>query len=505
MSDHSWKNLFDAFARTAKEHSERRAVVAGRVTLSYADLLRSVDGLCESLNNAEVECGDRVAVLLPNGPEFVIATLAIWQKGAVVAPFHVKSHRDELARYLIDCEVKVLLADSQMADLVEALRRGHSAIRSAILSSSETSEWTRHGRSDSRERAGAVADSYRTVTSASAALTQYSTGSTGRSKRITRSHQQLLDEYNTVASLLQITHQDRILAAVPMCHSYGFMNAMIHGFLSGAALFPVKDFFVRDVVRLIERERITSFPGVPVMYQQLAEFSGTADLSSIRCARSTGAPLTADTIRSVMEKYGVAIYQQYGSTETGMISINLGADWETPPTTVGHAIPGVTIDIVDDDRKPVPLGTTGNVAIRSVYASSCYDGDPVESDSYFEAGAFYPGDQGSLDQCGRLELRGRTRRFVNVAGNKVDPMEIELLLQGHPAVSAAIVVGIADAAGGEKVKALVVLKSSTTERELFDYCRSKVADFKCPRVIEFRDEVPRNPMGKVVRKELLDE
>ncbi len=469
------------------------------------DLARRVDELCESLHDAGVQAGDRVAILLPNGPEFIIATLAIWKTGAVVAPFYVKSRSHELARYLNDCEVRTLLSESEAADLVDAVRLKHSGLRSVMLYSSETGQWTGLGGNGIQERERVVTDAYRAVSSESAALTLYSTGSTGRSKRITRSHQQLLDEFAAVSSLLRLTEHDRVLAAVPLNHGYGFSHAMVHSFLSGATLFPVKEFFVREVVRLIEQERITGFPGVPVMYQQLTEFIGEADLSSIRCARSSGVPLTNDTARSLLTRYGVAIHHQYGSSETGMVSIDLSAEPETSSASVGHAIPGVTIEIVDDERKPVAPGVLGHVAIRSAYAAHSYDRDPEQSDSYFESGVFYPGDQGTLDESGRLELRGRTRRFINVAGKKVDPVEIELLLSGHPAVAEAVVVGVPDGAGGQKVKAGVVLRSPSTEREIFDYCRSRVADFKCPRVIEFRGEVPSNVMGKLVRKELLDE
>jgi long-chain acyl-CoA synthetase len=202
-------------------------------------------------------------------------------------------------------------------------------------------------------------------------------------------------------------------------------------------------------------------------------------------------------------RYGVSVHQQYGSTETGMIAINLDSDGQTP-TSVGRAIPGVTIRILDDDKRPVPPDRVGDVAVRSAYAARSYDGDAAGSDSYFEEGVFYPGDRGVLDGSGRLELRDRRRGFINVAGNKVDPGEVETLLRTHPAVVDAAVVGVPDGAGDEKVKAVVVLRSPATVMQMVDYCRSRMAAFKCPRVIQFRDEIPRNAMGKIVRADLLD-
>ena len=210
-----------------------------------------------------------------------------------------------------------------------------------------------------------------------------------------------------------------------------------------------------------------------------------------------------ETATQFTAKYGIAIRQHYGTTETGCISL----EPQTPGAEISAGLPiaGVQIQIFDEQKRPLPPGEAGNVAVRSLHAASGYDGPTDSGESSFEAGLFFPGDLGYLGPDGQLFLTGRRRGFINVAGNKVDPSEVEAVLKALPAVSDAVVVGLPDGAASEKIKAVLVPKGPLSWEEVYLHCAGNLAEFKRPRIVEFRKDLPRSPLGKILRKYLLDE
>ncbi len=462
--------LFQEFERTAKRSPRKTAIVAKNTCLTYAQLADRVKDFSGTLVKKGVRAGDAVGILLPNGCEFATALLAAWKIAAVAVPLHMKFEKQEIARYIADCKVNILLREGP----------GHSI--TCVLTNTK-----------GRRASGAKTDL--------PALIQYSTGSTGLSKRVTRTHRQLLMEFRSVSEAVGIGEKDRILGVAPFFHSYGFVNAFLCGLFSGATLFTAGDFFTRDIVELIEREKITGFPGVPFMHQLLADFDGPADLSSLRYALSAGAPLPEPTAKAFLDRFKIALRSLYGTTETGVISIGREKDRDAS-ASVGLPIAGVTVEILDDSGRKVPPGTDGNIAIKSAFAAKSYDGPAKKGESRFAGEAFFPGDLGRLGKDGRLALSGRKRTFINVAGNKVDPAEVEAALKEHPAVTDAAVIGAPDKATGESVKAFLVTSSACTKLDILKHCRERLAEYKRPRIIEFREEIKKNSLGKVLRKYL---
>lgn len=239
------------------------------------------------------------------------------------------------------------------------------------------------------------------------------------------------------------------------------------------------------------------------MYQLLVDQRVRADLSGLRYAFSAGAPLPERTAKAFRAAYGAPIQPLYGSTETGVISIDRTPDGAD--SSVGPPIPGVSVRIVDDGGRVLPPHEQGQVGVISPYAASSYDNLVSQGDSRFADGVFYPGDLGWMHEDGRIVLTGRTRRYINVAGNKVDPTEVESVLLEHPAIAEAVVVGVPDGFAGERIKAVLVTSASCTHADVLAYCAGRLADFKRPRIIDFRPEIPKSPLGKVLRKYLIDE
>jgi long-chain acyl-CoA synthetase len=208
--------------------------------------------------------------------------------------------------------------------------------------------------------------------------------------------------------------------------------------------------------------------------------------------------------REFQQKFGMYIRQLYGSTETGTMSMNVSDDIENTLDSVGEPLPQIQFAIVNDDGQRVETGHIGQVIVSSPGTMDGYDDMPELNEKVLRDGFFYTGDLGRLDAQGRLYLQGRLKFLINKGGFKIDPREIEEVLEEHPAVAQVAVVGVETAYGDDKVKAVVVRRAACSENELVEFCRGKIADFKIPSVFEFRDEMPTSPTGKL-RRALLRE
>lgn len=499
MSTEHPSPLFQSLERITARDPGKIAVVEGNARSTYRQILDRIGTLSTTLVQQGIKPGEYVAVILPNSSDFVVAAFAIWRCGAVLVPLHVRFQEDEIIRYVTDCSVRAIISHSRFGALVQTIQTRQPGVEHAWLfpAGSGDCQYVGHG------PASVANTSVPQVEADWPALSQYSTGSTGFSKRITRTHRQLVEEFDTVSKHLQISSADRILGVAPFFHSYGLSNVVLSSLLSGATLYAVSDFFPKDVIKLIETERLTGFPGVPFMYQLLADQRGGGDLSSLRYALAAGAPLPAVTTQNFFSLYQVGIRQLYGSTETGVISIEPAAATAGQDPTVGFPIPGVTVRITDESAQAVPAGTEGQVAVISRYAASRYENLSTKSESYFSEGVFYPGDLGRMEADDRLILSGRKRQFINVAGNKVDPTEIENVLREFPAITEVVVLGVPDGAASEKIKAVIVAREGCTRTDVIAHCK-RLAEFKRPRVIEFRQEIPKSPLGKILRKYLIE-
>jgi len=257
-------------------------------------------------------------------------------------------------------------------------------------------------------------------------------------------------------------------------------------------------------LELIERERCTVFPGVPFHYQLMAEAPGSADLSSLRLCFSAGTALARETFDAFGEKFGVLVRQLYGSTETGFMSANMSEDPVATFASVGPGIGAVDLQILDDEGAPLPAGEIGEVTVASPAMTAGYSDLPDVNAQAFAGGRFQTGDLGQLDADGRLTITGRKKLLIEVGGYKVDPIEVEDVVAAHPKVAEAVVVGVPGKGPGEEVvKAVVVPSAEIADRELIDFCRERLANYKVPQLVELREEIPKSPLGKILRKYLV--
>jgi long-chain acyl-CoA synthetase len=324
---------------------------------------------------------------------------------------------------------------------------------------------------------------------------QFSSGSTGRPKRLARTHGQLWAE---AESYTWITPDDRLFCAIPLFHTYGMGCCLVAAVRNGATLVfldePHPFVLARSrALELLEREQVTVFPGVPYHYRHLAEAPGAADLSSLRLCFSAGSALEPAAFDAFLQRFGIAVRQLYGCTEAGTLTVNLDPDPVATAGSVGTPAGSVRVRIED-----------GEIVVASPAMTLGYSDDEALSRQAFQGGWFYTGDLGRVDDAGRLFVTGRRKLLIEVAGHKVDPIEVQDVVAAHPKVREAIVVGVRGTRDGEEtVKAVVVPSDGCGERDVIAFCQERLANFKVPRVVEFRDEIPKSPLGKVLRKYLV--
>lgn len=495
-------SLYRYFMRGASKNPEGIAIDDGQSSLTYQELVSHVNAFAHKLQLAGVKPHDQAALILGNDAGFIIAVLAVWKLGSVVIPLDSKLQKEEFPKYFLDSGAKILITSSKNSAIAAFLNENDVVVEHAWFYASTCNEWNYETTTRRQSSASSIAMIETEPLPDWPALTQYSTGSTGAPKRVTRTHRQLVGEFLSVSTVFQLTSADRTLGAIPFFHSHGLKNAAMLPLFAGATLYAIDIFFPRDVARLIEKKRITIYPGVPFMFQQLSALPERHDFSSLRWVFSGAAFLPHATVQAFENAYSIRIRQVYGTTETGLICIQRES---TRFNCAGTAIPGVLVEIVDDDGDPVPEGKDGRIKVTSPFAAQRFENSNGNSECYFDGASYFPGDIGRILATGELMLSGRQRGFINVGGNKVDPAEVEAALLELPEISEVVVFGIPDSTSGERVKAVIVATVALSNMSIRAHLASRLADFKHPRLIEFRPKLPRNHLGKVQRKYLAEE
>lgn len=492
--------LPDLLAAATRRSPHKAAIIEEGGELSYLSLWERVRLLAGRLRGLGVRRGDPVALLLPNGAEFVASFFAIAELGGIVVPLNSRYQHNELTRFIGDCRASVLITLREFEDTsFRALEGLADPCHLLVLDEGAwgTADPLRHdNQSAIRSPAeGANADDV--------VIYQYSSGSTGEPKLIARTHANLVFELDRLAKSLALSDEDRFLGVAPFSHVNGLVRTMLASLSVGATLVPLRDFKRQQIASTIEQRRITVFIGVPFMFSILAEtdFRRPVDFSSLRLCVSASAPMPVAGNSRFREKYGLNVRQLYGSTETGTISVNTSGTIEGSLDSVGIPLDGVEVAVFGDDGTPAKESQVGEVAVRSPAAITSYYGATGET-GQFRDGYFFTGDLGRLDRHGNLYLVGRTKFFINKGGYKINPWELETLIERHPKVKEVVVVGVPTSYGDERVKAVIVPRASCSESEIIEHCRGEVADFKIPSLIEFRESLPKSPNGKNLRNKL---
>jgi long-chain acyl-CoA synthetase len=488
--------LSDAFDALCARQPARIAVREGDLELTYGQLLEWSQRISRALGPTVREPGQRVAVMLPNGGAFVAAFFGAARTGAVVAPVNPGYGSHDLTSHLDDLDAVALLADAatleRAAATLGALSRSPAVL---AVSRAEGAE---------ARRAGTTAGAPIPATAGAPLLQQYTSGSTGNPKRVIRTHANLLAELGCLRDTFQVTEADRFLGIAPFFHVNGLVRTMLTSMYSGATLYPVAEFRRREVTALLTAERISFLGGVPQIFAILGQTPprGHVDLSALRLVFSSSAPLTPADSKRFREQYGVVIRQLYGSTETGTISFNTHPDPESCRESVGGALRGVRVEVRSAEGTPLPAGQEGELVIASPFATAGYHGNPEATAESFRDGFYFSGDLGIMGADGCIQLTGRKKLLINRGGFKVNPYEVEDVIKSHPKVGEVAVYGKPSASGDDLVCCAIVATAACTTEEILVHCKDRLADFKVPARIEFRESLPKSPAGKILRGQL---
>jgi fatty-acyl-CoA synthase len=490
------------------------AVLDPRRRLSYGEFEHEVNQLAHALVEMGVRPGDRVAIMLHNCVEFLIALLALPRVGATAVQVGYRLKAGEIAYILEHAAARVMIYHAGYADEVAAARRkvGGPDDDHLIVVSDQLGDGARARATGRRydellaPQPGDRAPARRSLDAGGVII--YTSGTTGRPKGARRRFNKTgLTAVADLMSKIGMSQRDRHLVVAPLYHSAAPAFSLMMMTL-GASLVVVDHFEAEDLLAIIEREAVTSAFMVPVMLARMCALEPAVrrryDTSSLRWILSGAAPLPTDTARRFQEAFGPVLWNFYGSTETGLVTLAGPADHAARPGTVGRSLAGNELRILDDSGQTLPAGQVGELYVRNSMLISEYHDDQDATRDAIRDGFFSVGDLASIDQDGHVYLASRVHDMVISGGVNIYPAEIEDHLHLHPDVIEAAVVGVPDQEWGERLKAFIVRRpgSQLSAEEVVQHCRDGLADFKRPREVVFLDALPRNPTGKVLKREL---
>ncbi len=493
-------NVFETLERAKTYFSNKDALLFKGKSISYLDLYQLVSRLSSALKASfGIQRGDRVGLFLPNIPEFVLFYYAAVKLGAIAVSLNVMLKQDEVGYILKDSGTKLLVTAMPLLDQVPETIPTLEGIVCV-------GEPNRQGVMRYQDL---LAESFSPVPKESlegdqGAAILYTSGKTGKPKWVLRTHSNLISNIYATNHHTKMRPEDRLICYLPLFHCFGqnfIMNASIN---TGATLILHERFNPDEILSSVMSNRVSMFFGVPTVYLHLLDLPNLEEhLASVMYYFSAAAPMPMEVAHRWRERLGQIIYEGYGLTETSPFAA-YNHDFTYREGSVGAPIENVEMKIVGEREKDLLPGEVGEIAIKGPNVMKGYYRQPEETAKVVRDGWFHTGDIGRMDEQGYFYLVDRVKDMINVSGFKVWPREVEEILIEHSAVKEVAVVGVPDRAAGEAVKAFAVLKENATTKEqhLIDFCRNRIAIYKAPRSVEFIDALPKNPAGKVLKREL---
>ncbi|NIV10488.1 MAG: AMP-binding protein [Aliifodinibius sp.] len=529
---------YQLLEETAKKYPDRICTVFKGGKITYREMDEMTDRLAAGLSDLGVKKGDRVGLFIPNTPQFVIAFYAILKAGAVVVATNPLYTQREIEHQVNDAGVEVMVLMTNNYEKVKEIQHKTKIRQMVVTNLKETlpqplkllftlfKEKKSGFRVQLRDNDVWMQELIQKhspedrpkveVTTDDTALFQYSGGTTGVSKGVVAAH------YGLVANTYMIQAwnpnaregEEVVLMAIPLYHGYGMVVGLLYGTKIGATFVMVPDpRDMQDVLENATKYEATVYPGVPAMYNAINNhpdvLSGKYDLSNISFCISGSAPLMRETKLKFEEITGGKLAEGYGLSEAPIASHSNPMHGENKTGSIGMPFPDIECKIIDldDEVTELPSGEIGELILKGPTVMKGYHNMPTETANALRDGWLYTGDIAYMDEDGYFFIVDRKKELIKPGGFQVWPREVEEVLSNHPAVLEVGVGGIPDPNSGEAVKAWVVLKSGqqATEEELREWCKKDLAGYKVPKQIEFRDELPKTTVGKILRRELVKE
>ena len=486
-------SLASILAESASRHPGRPAVIAGPDMIVYADLWRQARAYARFFLESGIRPGERIALLMPNCPDFPRAYYGILAAGAVVVPVHALLTAEEIAYILRDSGAKMLVCHEVLA---AAGRAGADAagvkfVPAGVPGSEPVDTFLLRQEDDD-------------------AVILYTSGTTGTPKGAVLSQSNLVFNASVCAfDLFKLDSSDVLLCALPLFHSFGQTCVMNNAFRAGASIVMVPRFDGAAALDLMMRDRVTVFNGVPTMYVALLDAAKKDERRpSLRFAASGGSSLPLAVLEAWERAFNTTIYEGYGLSETSPVASFNQREFGRKPGTVGRGIWGVDLAIaraeVEDRIELLPPDELGEIVIRGHCVFKGYLNKPEATKAAIVDGWFRSGDLGTKDGDGFVTIVDRKKDMILRGGFNVYPREVEECLMRHPAVKQVAVIGVPHEVHGEEIHAVVVLhaENGVIGEELIAWSQEHLAKYKYPRHVHFIEAMPLGPSGKVLKREL---
>jgi long-chain acyl-CoA synthetase len=493
-------NIAGFLRASAQRHPDATCILSGDASFTWSEIDTAVDSFAAGLVTRGLHAGDRVALLLGNSVEFVIAYFGAARAGLVSVPLNPAYTSAEVAVLLADSAARMLIVQPSTERVGE---ESAAALPGCEIVSTTGPAWAEIMRAGGDAVLAEVATSPDVL-----ALLLFTAGTSGRPKGAMLTHGALRSNIEMLLTLTEppaVVDDDVVLVVLPMFHVYGLNTALGLAVAAGATIVISDRFDPAESLQLIVRHRVTTIAGAPAMYQAWCATPGLGEaMATVRMLSSGGAPLPPRIFELFAELTGLRIYEGYGMTETAPVVSTTLVSGAPKAGSVGRPLPGLDVRLVDEAGSEVDEGDPGEVWVRgpSVFRGYWPDGaGGPDADGWFRSG-----DVAYADEEGDLHLVDRRREVILVNGFNVYPREIELVIDDLPGVAETAVVGVPDDTTGEAVTALVVTRAGATltPEQIAEHCATRLARFKCPTVIRVVDALPHSATGKVAKGRLRD-
>jgi len=509
--------LGDFLRNSARRLSPKVACVCGSTRLGYGSFDEQANRLAHALLDAGVRRGDRVVVFLDNRVEAVISIFAILKAGAAFVVVNPTTKADKLTYLVNDCGATTIITSGQLSSVVSEVETAAESLRAVVTCGWEVS---RHGTLRNRridfehDLVGFSTEPPRVrCIDMDLAAIIYTSGSTGRPKGVVMTHRNMVSAADSITEYLENVEDDIILNVLPLSFGYGLYQALT-AVKIGVTLVLEKSFaYPYQIVQRVREERVTAFPGVPTMFALLLQMTDLdpADFDAVRYVTNAGAALPPSHIARLRRLFRKArIYSMYGITECTRVTYLPPNELERRPTSVGKAMPNCETFIVDPNGNPVAPGEVGELVVRGSNVMQGYWNLPEETNKALRPGrhpwerVLHTGDLFRMDEEGYLYFVARQDDIIKSRGEKVSPREVENTIHELAEVQETAVVGVPDPILGAAIKAIVVKTEGArlSEADVIAHCARRLENYMVPKIVEFRDGLPKTTSGKIARAQL---
>lgn len=497
----------DIVVRNARMSPHKEAVVFGKTRLTFASLNEQANSMSNAfIGKMGVKKGDRIAFLSQNCHQLIVSYLATQKAGAIFVPLNFRLTFDELLFMVNDCQANTLICSGEYVGLLHLARQKCQSVNNYIsIEGVPTSGVVDY---DDLISSYSKTEPEMDIDEKADSVILYTSGSTGRPKGVIHTHEDHISNAINMVIDGDVEEDDVTLNFLPLLAS--IPEQFLPHFYVGATNVVLRGFDPEKVCEAIQNERVTAFDSVPTIIIALLDFPGIDkyDLSSLRLIMYGSAAMPVEVIKRFMERFPkVSLLQAYGLTEAGpAVTFLKPKDQLRKIGSVGKELINITLRIVDERGKDCLSGETGEIICKGKGMMKGYYNLPKETSEALKDGWLYTGDLARQDNDGYVYIVGRKKDIIKTGGLGVAPVEVEDVLYQHPLIKEAAVFGIPHPKWGEAIQGVVALKAGAviTEKEISEFCRSKLASFKCPKSIEFTKELPKGAFGKIDKKSLRD-